>query len=224
MIKKTGFSVDQNLLKTAIDLLPNIDHKLSLNKPTGRFFYDPWKIKADFEDSVWNSILDSLPFDKGEARLIRLSPETCYPIHSDIDDRWHLSLTGENCYLIDLDNSIMHQTNLSGQWYEMDTSIRHSAVNFGPIDRIQLVIRKLLKDLDLEDYYVVEIKFKGIPKGRFFFDNILSPYLNLACKKTIISNVEHDLNELKMRFRIKKENFKEFKDLVDKTPLELNIL
>jgi hypothetical protein len=43
-----------------------------------------------------------------------------YTSHADIDDRWHLSLTAEQSYLIDLDNMQMHKIDIDGYWYDMD--------------------------------------------------------------------------------------------------------
>ena len=223
MIKPISFCVSEILVNEAIKSIPNIDSKLSLNLSTGNFFHDPWVINPIFKDTVWNEILNTIPLQKGEARLIRLKPETCYPKHADIDDRWHLSLNGECCYLIDLDNQQMYQTDKVGQWYEMDTSIRHTAANFGNIDRIQLVIRKLLKRYELDDPITVEIRSRGVVKGRSMFDNILSPWLNAASKKGIISNVEHNLISSSMKLEIEKEYLKELIDLINHTNLELHV-
>jgi hypothetical protein len=85
-----------------------------------------------------------LPFDKGEARIIILKPGTSYYCHADADDRWHLNLQSEFGFICDIDQSVMHKLSTDGNWYDMDAGRRHTAANFGHIDRIQLVVRQLL--------------------------------------------------------------------------------
>lgn len=221
MINEIAYSIPKSMIDNAISALPKFDDRLILNSPTNRFFYDPWEIKTEFKNSIWNDILDSLPFHKGEARLINLKPETCYTSHADLDDRWHLSLSGERCYLIDLDSSTMHKTDKIGQWYEMNASLRHSAVNFGRYNRIQLVIRKLLEYNVLSNPISVEIK-SNQSHGRFVFDDIISPWLNTSSKNKTISNVAHEKDSI--LFDIEKDNIDELKKLIYNTILELNIL
>lgn len=189
MLEPTQYTISNAVLQEAVNSIPTIDSRLALNQPTGRFFNDPWETKLEFKNTVWEQILDSLPEDKGEARLIKLEQGVCYPSHADIDDRWHLSIKGNHSYLIDLENDTMYQTNELGRWYSMDAGVRHSAANFGDCDRIQLVIRKLLPVPTITDPVNISITLKTVVnERRFIFDDVISPWLNRAYKLGIVDN------------------------------------
>ena len=142
MINKTDYFVSISSIPQ--DVAFN-DEKIYLNAPTGDFFYDPWKIKDEYKNTYWDDVLQTLDFEIGEARIIKLSVGECYLQHADIDDRYHLNITGDNSILINLENYEIFKIFKDGIWYEMDAGIIHSAVNFGQEDRYQLVVRKLLK-------------------------------------------------------------------------------
>lgn len=129
MLTKLDYTVSLDLLQDAAQSLPLADSKSTINGPTGRFFYDPWMIKPEYKNTIWEKILSSLPFNVGEARLITLLPGQCYQSHSDIDDRYHLNIVGSDSFLIDLDNKELDEIVQDGHWYEMDASPRHSAAN-----------------------------------------------------------------------------------------------
>tara|TARA_R110002074_G_scaffold392865_1_gene578691 strand:+ start:1881 stop:2564 length:684 start_codon:yes stop_codon:yes gene_type:complete len=189
MLTYTDYSVSSDILNDAINSLPDIDCRESLNFPTGQFFYDPWEIKEEYKGTVWETILDSLEGPKGEARLIKLKQGEAYPSHSDLDDRWHLSLVGNNSFLINLETKEMHETIVDGKWQLMNAGIKHTAANFGSTDRIQLVVRKLLPLVEIID--PVKIRITLIDKTedrRFLFDDIISPWLNYSFKTGVIKD------------------------------------
>jgi hypothetical protein len=198
MLTKTAYTVSTDLLQQAIDCLPNNDFRLAINQPTGNFFYDPWEIKPEYKDTVWNILYQSLPTTAGEARIVNLAPGTCYQVHADIDDRYHLNVGGEECYLIDLDNKEMHKLSSDGIWYEMDAGRLHTAANFGRRQRIQLVVRKLLINPDFDNAVSIRITSSGYSKddARFVFDNTLSNWLNLANKQNYIKDFKFGSNEV----------------------------
>jgi hypothetical protein len=188
MLALSHYTISNKLLQEAVQELPKIDARMALNQPTGDFFNDPWQIKPEYKGTVWEEILDSIVVDKGEARLIKLTPGEAYPSHADIDDRWHLSIQGNHSYLIDLETHTMHPTDVNGQWYTMDAGCRHTAANFGSEDRIQLVVRHLLPRNVLKDPIEVFITLKDVVVDRrFIFDDIISPWLNSAFKRGIVS-------------------------------------
>jgi hypothetical protein len=204
MIKETKYTVPNELYQSCINSLPEIDFKLALNQPTNRFFYDPWEIKTEFKGTVWEQLLNTLPKHIGEARLIKLEPGSCYFSHSDIDDRYHLTLTGKRSYLVDLDNNKMYSLKNEGIWYSMDTSLHHSAVNFGDIPRVQLVVRHLLNNINLPNCIKINITLDVSKHDyRYEFDDVLSPWLNFGCKAGFINNFE--LNSNTVSFDLQRE-------------------
>jgi hypothetical protein len=214
MLRKINYTIPLEILQDAQKLIPEIDFRSTLNQPTGRFFYDPWKIKEEFKGTIWEKIIDTIPNPIGEARLIVLKHGTCYHSHSDIDDRYHINIVGQYSFLINLDKEEMYKTETDGQWYEMDASPRHSASNFGNIDRIQLVIRKLLIDNDLENPCPIKIVTTetNLGKARYVFDNTISSWLNIANKKKIISKFNYKEDEVS--FEIEKKFISELNDLL----------
>lgn len=214
MIVSTNYTVNIQKLQEASEHLPQMDFKLSLTEPTGNFFYDPWKIKEEFKNSIWDDILSSLDEPWGEARLIDLNSGSCYHAHADVDDRWHLNIIGKESYLIDLDNSNMYTQTCDGIWYLMDAGKLHSAANFGNINRVQLVVRKLLKKNTINNSLAITITVaEQRPDFRYVFDNTLSGWLNKANKNGTLSNFEYDGKTVK--FNLDKEYVDEFTSKVD---------
>jgi hypothetical protein len=178
MIEDINIILKSSLINDAKLQLPSVDFKLSINEPTGNFFYDPWKIKDQFRLTVWETILNTLPYPIGEARLIKLESGKCYLSHADIDNRWHLNIYPGLSFLVDLENNKMHNL-LENRWYFMNAGVIHSAVNFGDQDRYQLVVRQLLNKSNLKNPVKFEIIFNmSVFNWRYIFDQIYSPILN----------------------------------------------
>lgn len=192
MFTKTSIKVKKELLDKAQESLPNVDFKLALNEKTGRFFYDPWVISPQFKNTVWEEILNTIPEPIGEARIIILKPGSGYQSHSDIDDRFHLNLSGDKySYLVNLDENRMYPVEQDLYWYYMNAGPRHSAINLGKFDRVQIVVRKLLPDTLLSTPVKVIISpASDNLHFRFDFDNVVSPWLNSAVKANTVSNFE----------------------------------
>lgn len=192
MFTKTDIKISQSLFENLHKNLPVVDFKFSLNTQTGRFLYDPWVIKEEFKGTVWEELLRTLPSPIGEARIIILKPGSGYQSHADIDDRYHLSLSGAKySYLINIDTHQMYPVETDLFWYNMDAGPRHSAVNLGKDDRIQIVVRKLLRDTTIENSIRITIApTKENLYFRFTFDDEISPWLNNAVKTQKISNFE----------------------------------
>jgi hypothetical protein len=200
MLQRTDYSL--KLPKIDIDF---DNFKTSINQPSGNFFYDPWEIKPEHKGTIWEELLSSLPEIHGEARIIIMQPGTTYAAHSDIDNRWHLSLQGEQSYLIDLDKKVMHLLEQDGYWYYMDASKLHVASNFGSIPRVQLVVRELLKSC--EEPTTVEITIEPLTLQhdyRYKFDSIVSPWLNLANQNKMIKDFE--VNGATVKFKTNELN------------------
>ena len=205
LLTKTDYTVPLELFEEATHRALTTEFKVTINEPTGTQFYDPWVIKEEFKDTVWNTILNTLPEPVGEARIITLDPGTCYQIHADIDDRYHLNVVSEEAYLIDLESQTMHKLNRDGIWYNMDAGLLHTAANFGRRHRVQLVVRKLLERVNLLDSVAVTLTSEGLSKedARFMFDKILSPWLNRANKLKVIDDFKFGTNTIKFKLERK---------------------
>lgn len=213
MLKPSLHTVPISLFDSALTSMPTGGFKQTINCPTGNFFYDPWELKPEFKNTVWENILATLAEELGEARLITLEPGTCYYGHADIDDRWHLSLSGSESYLIDLNNQHMHKLEQDQIWYSMNAGCLHSAANFGQIPRVQLVVRKLLQTNSL--ITPVTIKLEQLVDRydyRYLFDRDISPWLNRANKQGIINKFSHADNQVS--FDIEEEKLSELEELV----------
>lgn len=205
MITDLNIKVDTNLIESALDNMPSDDFRLTLNQPTGNFFYDPWIIKDEFKNTPWSQILDLLPFELGEARIANLAPMQTYAAHADIDNRWHLALTNENSFLINLNNKEMHECEI-GSWYSMNAGVIHTATNFGVSARIHLLVRQLLTNSHLKNpttYTITADTTKLVPH-RYIFDEVYSPLLNklninnqlanfVKTELTVSFDTEHDI-------------------------------
>jgi hypothetical protein len=191
MISQTPFSVQIELIDTAVDQIKDHD-VFTINEPTGDFFYDQWKIKNELQGTIWEKLYNSLPVhNKGEARIIKLEGNESYFSHADIDDRYHLNLSGNKSFLIDLDNLKMHPVSTDGIWYDMDAGTVHTAANFSNRLRYQLVIRKLLtrgKLKDPKNFKLVASKDTDPDDARFIFDDVMSKWFNQTNKKELLDN------------------------------------
>jgi hypothetical protein len=194
MLTKLEHILAPEQLEQALHAIFYPDFEEVLNIPTGTFFYDPWKLKDKYNGTIWQTILASLPYKIGEAKVRRLDSGQAYIGHADIDDRYHLNISGEQSYLIDLDREIMHPTVLDGTWYSMDAGWKHSAVNFGNRVRFQLVVRQLLKYTNLSEPTTVTIvpTIDDADEARYIFDSTVSPWLNLANKNKWINKFSYD--------------------------------
>jgi hypothetical protein len=215
MLAKTPYTV-------SIDDMPLLEKgKHDLTVPSGDFFYDPWVLLEEYKNTVWESILDSLPIDTGQARIIVMESPSCYTQHADIDDRYHLNLSGDQDYLIDLDNRQMHKLVKDGVWYEMDAGRLHTAISVGEHIRMQLVVRKLLTRNVLNNPVSVKITAGG-SNPRYRFDNTMSVWLNRASKNKTISNFKQ--SEASVYFDVEHSSLEDLKSIVPKEfKLESNI-
>ena len=189
MIAQTDYFVNDDIKAEVLSANVDVEFKLPINQPTGDFFYDPWIIKQEYKDTVWERLLSTLPDIIGEARLIKLEPGQAYRSHADIDDRYHFNIQGERSFVIYTDANIIYPQEQSNYWADMNAGEIHSAVNTGRVDRIQLVVRKLLNKNVLSKPIQVKMTLKEFkPDYRYVFDEFYSPWLNAANKNGIINS------------------------------------
>lgn len=210
MITQTDHFVNDAIKAEVMSANVDIEFKLPINQPTGDFFYDPWTIKQEYKDTVWERLLSTLPDNIGEARLIKLEPGQAYRSHADIDDRYHFNIQGERSFVIYTDANLIYPQEESSYWADMNAGEIHSAVNTGRVDRIQLVVRKLLSKNVLNDAVQVKMTLKEFkPDYRYVFDEVYSPWLNAANKKGLINQFVYDTDYIS--FNIESSHLEEFK-------------
>lgn len=221
MLAKTHYTVDTSLFQEACHHLPKHGMKTTINQPTGNFFYDPWVLKEEYVGTVWETLYNSLPAVKGEARIIILDPNQCYQIHADIDDRYHLNILGEECYLMDLVREQMYRLEQDGIWYNMDAGLLHTATNFGRRARVQLVVRHLLKPNKLIDPVEVSVSttISNTDDSRFLFDSHVSPWLNEANKLGFINSFSY--TPISVKFNLERSKLESLKNML---PNEFKII
>jgi hypothetical protein len=192
MLTRTEYkiTVPLNKIEEALYQLPRDDFRFTLNRPSGNFLYDPWIIKDVYRNTVWDTLLSTLPSDIGEARVIILDGGQCYQSHGDIDNRYHLNLTGSLSYAVNLETNTIFEMLNDGYWYDFDAGLRHSAANFGRDFRAQLVVRKLLIKNTLNNPAKLRIVSSlPVDDTRFIGENTVTPWLNRADKQGIITNL-----------------------------------
>lgn len=190
MLTRTEYKIDVSPSEIEEELykLPRDDFRFTLNRPSGNFLYDPWIIKDGYRNSIWARLLSILPSDIGEARVIILDNGQCYQSHGDIDNRYHLNLTGSHSYAINLETNTIFEMINDGYWYNFDAGLRHSAANFGRDFRAQLVVRKLLLNNTLKNPIKLRIMSTlPVDDTRFIGENAITPWLNRADKQGIIT-------------------------------------
>ena len=214
MITKQKWVCPEGLIEQALKEHPVTDEAIVLNQPTGDFFYDTWTIKDLYKDTIWQQVLDTMPMSIGQARIINLAPGESYMAHADIDNRWHLNLTGEQSYLIDLDEKVMYKCVRDNRWAYMDASRIHAATNYGSIPRLQLVVREPLRR-SRQPVDLVSISMEPAYEQqdfRYKFDNRFSSFLNRANQKHKLADFAH--TTFSLSFKLERELLEEFEKLV----------
>jgi hypothetical protein len=210
MIAQTNYLVNDKIKKELKSADIDVNFKLPLNEPTGDFFYDAWTIKEEYKGTVWDKLVSTLPSNIGEARLIKLEPGQAYRSHADMDDRYHFNIQGERSFVLYTDANLIYPQVESNYWFDMNAGELHSAVNTGRIDRIQLVVRKLLnQNILIDPVHITMTLTTFTPDYRYVFDEFYSPWLNAANKNGIVNSFVYNTNYVS--FNIESSHLEEFK-------------
>ena len=180
-----------------------------LNEPTGDFFYDEWKLLPEYKGTSLEELLIKLG-KVGEARINVMKPGECYTAHADIDDRFHLTLNSEHSFLTDIIWSKTFPCYADDTVYGMDAGRLHTASNYGYKNRYQLVIRRLLNKIDLQEPAVVTcIALQPTPYNlRYLFDRSFSCLLNKFNKLGVMTNFEK-MSDTSIKFEVEAEYVQE---------------
>jgi hypothetical protein len=99
-------------------------------------YYEKDFIYPNFDIPYVNSILKKLSMYR--TRVLYLRPKVCYSIHNDPSKRIHIPVyTNENCWII-VNKEIMHLP-ADGNYYEIDTTQYHTALNGSEEYRVHIV-------------------------------------------------------------------------------------
>ena len=116
--------------KTIIDPFAGIGKAIDLPEKEKEFIY------TLFDLPYLNSIIKE--HNLYRVRLMKLKSKTCYSYHQDQGKRFHIPIiTNNNCFFV-IDDKIKRYP-ADGNWYIIDTTLKHTAVNASWKDRIHLI-------------------------------------------------------------------------------------
>ena len=188
MLRKTDLHFNIEPIIRQVTELDWAERSILLNETTGQLLNGPYTTKQEFQNTPLGEVLESLG-EIGEARLLKLEPAEVYSAHTDPDDRYHLSIiTNPHCYLANLEDNTLHHLPLDGYVWDMDTSIKHSAVNLGGLPRIHLNVRKRLPNVT-DSYYRLTVVGENINwRQEVYFEAM--GYVNRKIKTGEVTGLE----------------------------------
>ena len=188
--------------------------KLDVNQPTGNFFYDPWQLKPQYTGTVLHTLLDQLG-NVGQAKIVSIPPGQCYLAHSDVEDRYHVTLQSEHSYVMDISNQKTHPCRVDDCVYHMNTAQLHSVMNAGYVPRIQLVVRQLLTRHQLVDPVHILIEATQAHHNlRQQWDQSILVWCNLANKQGIMTNFDPMDSEARVQFDMESSHLDSLKEVL----------
>jgi len=144
-------SIDIEKIKSELKLLPKFDEQICLQGTKdnldpflgvgAKIYNNTGHKENEFDTFIFdlpyiNSIISDLKMYR--TRIMRMKPKTCYTIHKDTTKRIHIPIfTNEHCFLI-VNNKIKHYP-ADGNYYLIDTTQYHTAVNASRYERTHLV-------------------------------------------------------------------------------------
>jgi hypothetical protein len=159
------------------------------NDSKGDRYYREMELFDKYKGTVVERYVKSLNRKLSKVCVIIQEPGDTYPIHADIDDRFHLNLQSDNAYFIDFKTNISIPIETDRKVYLMNTGGLHSAVNFGLKRRLQIGATISLEYHNLKSPMSVNIHYNGKNKNYDYFYNFyVMPWLNLANKNKLINN------------------------------------
>ena len=144
--------IDIDKILCELSDLPEYNDQIMLQSPSGIRPVDPFygigrvkELEHEEEDFCvptfpsfvyTNTVIMSLGMHR--ARVMRMKPKTCYTYHRDPSERIHIPLvTNEKCMFII--NDQVHRYPADGNYYQIDTTQWHTAINASWEDRIHIV-------------------------------------------------------------------------------------
>ena len=179
--------------------------KLDINLPTGEFYYDPWQLKPEYEHTAVAQLLHQLA-PVGQAKIVSIPPGQCYLAHSDVEDRYHVTLQSEHSYVLDITHQQQYACVADDRVYHMNTAQLHTVMNAGYVPRIQLVVRQLLTRHTLVNPVHVHIEATEAPYNlRQQWDQHILVWCNLANKQGVMTDFDPMNSEAQVQFRMERD-------------------
>jgi len=194
--------------------------RIVLNKSDGGLFSGKYTTLEQYQNTALGTLLEELG-DIGEARLLRLDSGDSYTAHTDPDDRIHLAIeTNHYSYIMDVDEQKMIHLPADGTVWNMDTSKKHLAGNFGGTPRIHLNIRAKLPNYTGNG---VHIKIQGgdVDWKQVLYMDTMS-YINKAVKDKKITGIEK-INDRELLLNTSYEVVADIKDIVEKNNFKIEV-
>tara|TARA_B110000858_G_scaffold188468_1_gene234034 strand:+ start:390 stop:830 length:441 start_codon:yes stop_codon:yes gene_type:complete len=140
---------DLNIIKKEIKILPEYKDQICLQGANGE--KDPFSgigrvLDLKYKEIEYNQPIFDIPYINSiieehhlyRVRLMVLKPKRCYTYHYDLTKRFHIPIkTNEKCFFI-VDKEVL-QFPADGNYYILDTTKNHTALNGSMEDRLHLV-------------------------------------------------------------------------------------
>jgi|TARA_R110002153_G_scaffold19233_2_gene66429 hypothetical protein len=141
-------SVDIEQILFEMQILPEFETQLSLQKAPGSKVSGE-DIISDLDDvseNMFTEFIYNMPYTNSilkkhgvyRARIMNLKPKTNYTYHQDYTKRFHIPLiTNNKCFFVIDDKVIRYPAD--GNYYIVDTTKLHTAINSSREDRIHII-------------------------------------------------------------------------------------
>ena len=144
-------SLDLDKIKKELEILPEFKEQIALQGTKdnldpfyacgAEIFNNTGKREHEFNTPIFdmpyiNSIIKDLKMYR--TRVMKLKPKTCYTYHQDTTKRIHIPLvTNDKCFFI-INSQVKHYP-ADGNYYVVDTTQMHTALNASKEDRIHII-------------------------------------------------------------------------------------
>jgi hypothetical protein len=145
-------NIDIEKIKSELKLLPKFDEQICLQGTKDNL--DPFwgvgkwneKYELGYKETDFNTFIFDLPYINSilldlkmyRTRVMNLKSKTCYTYHRDITKRIHIPIeTNKDCFMI-VNKEVKHYP-ADGNYYIVDTTQYHTALNASNQDRVHLV-------------------------------------------------------------------------------------
>jgi len=144
--------LDIEIIKSELKLLPKFDEQICLQGTKDNL--DPFwgigkwleKHEKGYKETDFNTFIFDMPYINSilsdlkmyRTRVMNLKSKTCYTYHRDITKRIHIPIeTNKDCFMI-VNKEVKHYP-ADGNYYIVDTTQYHTALNASNQDRVHLV-------------------------------------------------------------------------------------